>query len=215
MNKVNSPRKKQNSNVQDDKNQAFKLIKELLVNKNLEQKRPQFRDAEISPIDLTINRHIKKSAKTPNSKTPSKTPIRDFDENRFDQLKKKSFYKTESNLNSHGKSSGNNNNRADFVKSLVNSTDSSSSMETNANKELDGIYNQMPSLIPSVVKKNESDIKSKPTLFYNYRQCGFKYEDITGSKYGNYFKVNVGAPRNWLKSKFQHRYLNENYMITN
>lgn len=62
MNKMSSPRKKINANLsnQNDKNQAFKFIQEYLINKNLEQKRPQFHDAEISPIDLTIKRNFKK-----------------------------------------------------------------------------------------------------------------------------------------------------------
>lgn len=62
MNKIGSPRKTLSTNLsyQNDKNQAFKVIQEFLINKNLEQKRPQFHDAEISPIDLTIKKNLKK-----------------------------------------------------------------------------------------------------------------------------------------------------------
>lgn len=109
-----------------------------------------------------------RSTTTPDYKTFCKTPVKENEDYKFD-LRKKSFYKTETNLTLR-KSLGNNK-KGDRS---LNSSELSSYMEINPKKDLNNIYNQIPSL--NVINKKESDIKSKPTLYYNYKQSGFKYQ---------------------------------------
>ncbi|CAF0829956.1 unnamed protein product [Brachionus calyciflorus] len=219
MNKSNLPKKKSNSNINlsfpNDK-QAFKLIKDYLINRHYEQRqRPHFQDAEISPIDFTTRKDIKitKSASVSRSFNRNSTEKEIKFSLNPKEVPDDSFKKQKSDIVPHTTVRNSYPNKIDLV---ATKTDSSANTEPNTNKDS---FQHKHSVIPSINNNyvNVSDIKSKPKFFFNYRQCGFKYEDITNSAHANYFKVNVGAPRNWLKSKFQHSYkfMNESYMIAN
>jgi hypothetical protein len=70
---------------------------------------------------------------------------------------------------------------------------------------------QLSKTIAAIIPRNVTERDYKPNFYFNYRQSGAKIDHSEKLKYSKSFKINVHAPKTWLKSK----YMPSNRMETN
>ena len=102
-----------------------------------------------------------------------------------------------------------------------NSPSPSTSSQENNNNDSKNNYNeviidtQLSKTIAGILPRHYAETNDRPNFYLSYKQSVGRIEHLENLKYSKSFKINVSAPRNWLKSKYMRnaKLENNSFMI--